>query len=583
MKARDFIEISNREEERFRKTTRPCPLPPSIIEQKVERLTPQKYQYYDGNSAVVGSPFNETGSRNNDFTSKSFVSNSIFYEHHKPGYATSDMYLTMSNLHQSRSVERQSPGKQLRREGGTPTKIESFRPKSKVNTNMTTMKNDFVGNIHDIYKVKLGKTLKHYLDDDSQLKCGRKRVKDNKETLNIFTTQSPQILPNKNKSRNHVMERCVTAPTLGNENIEIEESASKKPPKIPVKPGINHREKYTNKVSPEKTHRRSSHQEKFSDTKSHYSNRSTSKINKSKSPIKNRSRSRYSRNGSKHMVTPPRGKLHLSANKQRELNLSASRSDNYNILTGQKRNETKEVHINSEFSSPKAAGVVKEREERIKTPNYDIRKAPGMHKKILKDLKDNDCMWLNHLSREELVRKVREDRIDNMQDYILRNPQKYTENVTCQEISDSEMQKKGILNEMSGDPILQVHCLKQKKRDKLKKYLYRQNPRKGGHEYNKWLLQNSKGASLTMTPDKTFGRVIPIDKEQYHRDLVNQIQMDKVRKESEKTLGFHERQKNQLCYERKMKTLEKIINTSRADRRKRYINQVCKKSCKNLK
>ena len=61
------------------------------------------------------------------------------------------------------------------------------------------------------------------------------------------------------------MERCVTAPTLGNENVEIDDCLSKKPPKIPVKQGINHREKYTNKVSPAKTHRRSNYKEKYSD------------------------------------------------------------------------------------------------------------------------------------------------------------------------------------------------------------------------------------------------------------------------------------------------------------------------------
>lgn len=210
MRAADFCEITKREEEGFIKPMQRGPLSRTAVERKMISRTPQKYQYYDGNSAVVGSPFDNRGKRNKNFVTKNFISNSVFYNHQKDGYDRNNMYTTTNGFHLSKSVERmQQPSPPpLARDKSAPKKLEYFRPKTSLNTNMTTMQNDFVGNIHQIYRQKLGlKNRGNKYNYDSNSTCRKRKVKEEPESINIFKAIRPPKSGEKSKSRNPGMER----------------------------------------------------------------------------------------------------------------------------------------------------------------------------------------------------------------------------------------------------------------------------------------------------------------------------------------------------------------------------------------
>jgi len=80
------------------------PMDKTLIENRLNNIKQQKYQYYEGSSGVVGSPFRSNGYKNQNFTSPSFVSNSVFYEHSKNlSLPKEQMYQTTNRLHHSYS------------------------------------------------------------------------------------------------------------------------------------------------------------------------------------------------------------------------------------------------------------------------------------------------------------------------------------------------------------------------------------------------------------------------------------------------------------------------------------------------
>lgn len=133
-------EISYNEHEGFIK---PKVNDPVYAQNRLFQITPQKYQYYDGCSNAIGSPFINYGKKNNNYTSMSFVSNAVFYEHSPNlGLNKDDMYTTTNKLHQSKSVERL--GDELRYKNLKGSKSPS-RPVPRNNhnrTNMTTIDTD---------------------------------------------------------------------------------------------------------------------------------------------------------------------------------------------------------------------------------------------------------------------------------------------------------------------------------------------------------------------------------------------------------------------------------------------------------
>jgi len=63
MKPWPYPEISNQEHEGFVKPIKKGPLPGILLEKKIISTVPQKYQFYEGRSSVIGSPFNENGAK----------------------------------------------------------------------------------------------------------------------------------------------------------------------------------------------------------------------------------------------------------------------------------------------------------------------------------------------------------------------------------------------------------------------------------------------------------------------------------------------------------------------------------------
>jgi len=151
-------------------------------------------------------------------------------------------------------------------------------------------------------------------------------------------------------------------------------------------------------------------------------------------------------------------------------------------------------------------------------------------------------MWLNHIDREERVRNQRRHKIDQNQQMIFTNPEKFGNNYN--NINDlrkdkliNESLKDGygnsLITEMSGCPIQKVHKLKQKKRDKLRKYLYSGIGR-DSYEQDKYRLQNGNLVSIEMTPDYHFRRVLDPKKESYQDDILNQIKNNQYKRDYNK-------------------------------------------------
>ena len=83
------------------------PMNKTLVENRLNSIQQQKYQYYEGTSSVVGSPFGPNGYKNRKFTSPNFISNSIFYEHSKNLALTKEeMYKTTTGMHHSLSYDK---------------------------------------------------------------------------------------------------------------------------------------------------------------------------------------------------------------------------------------------------------------------------------------------------------------------------------------------------------------------------------------------------------------------------------------------------------------------------------------------
>lgn len=143
MDARPHPEYYYNEEEDAVRPIRRGPVYGTVMEDKFRRISPQKYQYYDGKSNIIGAPFKADGRRNSNFTSLSFVSNAVFYEHAKNlEMSKKDMYTTTNALVQSKSVERLPAGMRHKRMNENFSPIRPVRSNNNHKVNMTTLDND---------------------------------------------------------------------------------------------------------------------------------------------------------------------------------------------------------------------------------------------------------------------------------------------------------------------------------------------------------------------------------------------------------------------------------------------------------
>jgi hypothetical protein len=149
-------------------------------------------------------------------------------------------------------------------------------------------------------------------------------------------------------------------------------------------------------------------------------------------------------------------------------------------------------------------------------------------------------MWLNHFDREEKMKDQRNNKREHNQRYVMMNSEKYGNNFNDVNsikkdrfINDATQGRYGnsIVSELSEDPGLKVHKMKSRRREKLKKYLHL-GKQKDGYSQDKYKLQNGIGASIELTPDYNYGRILDPQKETYHDEILNQIKSNSINRQT---------------------------------------------------
>ena len=142
------------------------------------------------------------------------------------------------------------------------------------------------------------------------------------------------------------------------------------------------------------------------------------------------------------------------------------------------------------------------RKNNIKTDSDHDSESSRANMRKLQEYQSGDSwswMWLNHFSRQEQESHKRMKRYINNNKMIINNPDRFgsgLNNVTDQKKQHMQTMLaqdscgNDFVRNMTGCPIEKVHKLKQKKRDKLKKYLV--DPASVQNNYSKNKLQNGK-------------------------------------------------------------------------------------------
>ena len=249
-----YPEISYNEHENFIRPSRRGPVGGGYIENKFYRLTPQKYQYYEGNCNVIGVPYKDNGRRNSNFTSLSFVSNALFYEPSKNlGLNRQDMYTTTNQLHQSKSVDKIPKEMPFQYSKNSKSPSRPVRSNNNHIANMTTMETDLAKNINKFYKDKINNnSIKPMVSSKLWLRSNNGTFEhpspdSEKKELDNSQFKSKYSSKGNGNSRNKTLDRWVTAPTLptqrelDRQNVQTaqQQENSRKPPRMPCKQRSN--------------------------------------------------------------------------------------------------------------------------------------------------------------------------------------------------------------------------------------------------------------------------------------------------------------------------------------------------------
>ena len=183
------------------------------------------------------------------------------------------------------------------------------------------------------------------------------------------------------------------------------------------------------------------------------------------------------------------------------------------------------------------------------------------------------CMWLNHFKREQDQINKRNDKYEKNNQKIMNNPSKYGRNYNdLSERRKNNMQKSqlngvhgsGFVANMSGCPIQKVHKLKQKKREKLTKYL-QMHPLEANYGSKSRLQGN--GVGLNTTPDYNYYKVLNPEKQAFKNSILNQVNSNKERKIKRDKIIQDSDMKNSKIYEKKMKIIERLQQATRNKQR----------------
>ena len=163
-------------------------------------------------------------------------------------------------------------------------------------------------------------------------------------------------------------------------------------------------------------------------------------------------------------------------------------------------------------------------------------------------------MWLNHFDREEMVKDRRNNIREHNDRYVMMNYEKYGNNYNDintnkkdKFINDATRGRYGnsIISELSEDPGYKVYKMKSRRREKLKKYLHL-GKQKDGYSHNKHKLQDGHGASIELTPDYNFKRILDPKKQIYYDEIQNQIRNNEIRRQNNMKLEQETDHKNSI-------------------------------------
>jgi hypothetical protein len=196
---------------------------------------------------------------------------------------------------------------------------------------------------------------------------------------------------------------------------------------------------------------------------------------------------------------------------------------------------------------------------------------------------DWTCMWLNHSSREQKRIDLRNSKYQMNTTRILNNPGQF--GTGDNEVSESRKQHMQTLQltggygntfaeQFSGDPIQKVFKLRQKKRDKLKKYLLNHPMAPSDQNMLKSKLQNKNGVSLTTTPDYNFYKVLNPKRMSFKNEIMSQIQSNQARGERNTKINKDDDVRTCNLYEKKIKIIEHLEQANRDKVKKSLLNDI---------
>lgn len=196
---------------------------------------------------------------------------------------------------------------------------------------------------------------------------------------------------------------------------------------------------------------------------------------------------------------------------------------------------------------------------------------------------DWTCMWLNHFNREQKQIDMRNNKYEMNTQRILNNPLQYgSGNNNISEAKKYHMQTlqldggygNAFAEHMSGCPIQKVHKLKQKKRDKLSKYLLNHPMIPSSKNNSKLQLQNNNGVSLNTTPDYNFYKVLNPQRLTFKDEIMNQIQANQTRTARNTKISREDDVRTAKLYEKKIRIIEHLEQVNKDKVKKSLLNDI---------
>ncbi|CAI2362464.1 unnamed protein product [Moneuplotes crassus] len=514
------------------------PLSKTYVENRLNKISQQKYQYYQGSSSIVGAPYCPNGQKNNKFASPSFISNSIFYEPGRNlGIPKDQMYKTTTGLNHSASYDKLLLHKN-EQEPSLPLGWSNRRNNLNLK-NMTTLDVQIGENINKLYM----KNIKHRAQSAVPARRPEINIKRSASAVPVRRSANIQRKVSNTNGIKHQAHRNSRQEEVSHNqprNSGDKHLIQKLPPKVPINQGI--------------------HLEDSQAPKDHgqveiYSERSAPKSSRRSSKNDNLSQNMHKMN---HHVQSKRG-----SQNSMQSNTNSKRSFDPRRRT--QRDSKKGLQ-----QSHSAFDILRNNYDIVSHHDSDVdSKDKGQD--YFEQVRSGDgwaCMWVNHLKREQEQLNNRLNKYEDGHNLVMHNPEIFghdherLSNQRKSHLRNSNLEG-GDGNEfvkyMTGDPRHKVHKLKQKKRDKLKKYLLK-HPLES-NAYEKSILQGN-GVGLNTTPDYRYYQVVEPQKKSFKHQIQHQVRSNRERRERQKQITKQEDYMNSKVYEKKMRIIERLQNAN---------------------